>query len=654
MASTLALKSVFSMAIRLCAALSLVMAGLALRPAQPVQAASWVVTITDDTNDAYCDASCSIREAIAHANYGDTITFAAPLAGQTLHLKQPLVITKNITISGPDTRVTLDGNYTYPGNNTTRTRLFEIAAGVALVLENLNLTNGYCSSTTCGSGGGAISNRGNLTLDHVSISGALAEYNLNGNGGAIYNAAGALTIQNSVFSNNVANGQGGGGIYNDGGVVSITASTFSANWAVFGGGIRNFLGTVTITDSTFTGNFNSALYNQQVMNVTNSTITANPGGLYAGGIYSSGNLLVNFSTIVANTAMLNSTGAGIYQNAGITFVYNSIIAANTGSSGLSNCRGTISGANSLADDGTCGSALNSPTLNLGPLANYGGSTPIVPLLYGSSAIDATSDCSVDVDQRGVSRPQGALCDIGAYEYENPSLSIDDVTLVEGNAGTTAFTFTVTPSVVPARPVTFTVDTADGSASAAAGDYTAISGATFTLPAGATSMNVTVTVAADAISETDETFTVNLSNPFNAALGDAQGLATIRNDDPGILVNPTGGLYTGEAGGTATFTIALASQPAAGVTIALSSSDASEGVVSPPSVTFSVDNWDLPQVVTVTGVDDAQDDGDQPYAILLAAAVSDDPAYHGLVGSAVQVTNSDDDVARYLYLPMVLR
>jgi len=55
------LKSLVSVAI----ALGLAMAGLGLRPSQPVQAASWVVTITDDTNDAYCDSSCSIREAIA-------------------------------------------------------------------------------------------------------------------------------------------------------------------------------------------------------------------------------------------------------------------------------------------------------------------------------------------------------------------------------------------------------------------------------------------------------------------------------------------------------------------------------------------------------------------------------------------------------------
>jgi hypothetical protein len=644
------LKSLVSVAI----ALGLAMAGLGLRPSQPVQAASWVVTITDDTNDAYCDSSCSIREAIAHAGNGDTITFAAAVTGQTLHLKEPLVISKNITISGPDARITLDGNYTYSGSNTTRTRLFEIGAGSSLNINNLNLTNGYCSSTTCGSGGGTISNRGNLTLNHVTVSGGLAEYNLNGNGGAIYNDGGILTIQNAVFSNNVANGQGGGAIYNTGGTVTITASTFSANSAVFGGAIRNFLGTVIITGSTFTGNTNSALYNQQTMSVTNSTIAANPGGLYAGGIYNDGSLTVNFSTITLNTSVLNSTGAGIYQNSGTATVQNSIIAANTGSNGLSNCRGTISGANDLADDGTCGSALNSSALNLGSLGDHGGGIFTVPLLYGSTAIDATSDCSVSTDQRGVSRPQGAFCDIGAYEYENPSLSINDVTQAEGNAGTTDFTFTVTSSLIPARPVTFTVDTADGSASAAAGDYTPINAASFTLPAGAASTSVTVSVTGDTLSEADETFIVNLSNPVNGSLDDAQGLATIRNDDPAILVTPTDNLHTSEAGTTATFTVALTLQPTANVTIALSSSDLTEGMVSPSSVTFGVSDWNLPQEITVSGVDDSQDDGDQAYTIVLAAAVSDDPGYQGLVGSAVQVINIDDDEAISIYLPLLMR
>ena len=70
----------------------------------------------------------------------------------------------------------------------------------------------------------------------------------------------------------------------------------------------------------------------------------------------------------------------------------------------------------------------------------------------------------------------------------------------------------------------------------------------------------------------------------------------------------GPLTTTEAGGTATFTVVLNTQPTADVTIALSSSDTTEGTVSPASLIFTTANWNVAQTVTVTGVDDALVDG----------------------------------------------
>jgi hypothetical protein len=114
--------------------------------------------------------------------------------------------------------------------------------------------------------------------------------------------------------------------------------------------------------------------------------------------------------------------------------------------------------------------------------------------------------------------------------------------------------------------------------------------------------------------------------------------------PGITVTPVGGLVTTEGGGTDAFTVVLDSQPAADVTIDLSSSNLSEGTVSPASLTFIPAEWDLPQQVIVTGVDDAIADGDIPYTIVTAPAVSGDPAYNGLDADDVSVTNLDDDGA----------
>jgi hypothetical protein len=113
---------------------------------------------------------------------------------------------------------------------------------------------------------------------------------------------------------------------------------------------------------------------------------------------------------------------------------------------------------------------------------------------------------------------------------------------------------------------------------------------------------------------------------------------------GITVNPTTGLVTTEAGGSDNFTMVLGSQPSDNVTIALSSNDLSEGTVSSASLTFTNTNWNTPQTVTVTGVDDFNADGNVAYTIVTAPAASTDPNYNGLDASDVTVTNTDDDVA----------
>jgi hypothetical protein len=124
-----------------------------------------------------------------------------------------------------------------------------------------------------------------------------------------------------------------------------------------------------------------------------------------------------------------------------------------------------------------------------------------------------------------------------------------------------------------------------------------------------------------------------------------------NDSAGITVNPTAGLVTTEAGGTATFTIKLNTVPSANVTIGLSSSDTTEGTISPSSVTFTPANWDTTQTVTVTGVNDDVDDGNIAYTIVTAAATSSDANYNGLNASDVSVTITDDDTAGFVVSPV---
>ena len=123
-----------------------------------------------------------------------------------------------------------------------------------------------------------------------------------------------------------------------------------------------------------------------------------------------------------------------------------------------------------------------------------------------------------------------------------------------------------------------------------------------------------------------------------------------NDVAGITVSPTIGLTTTEAGGTATFTVVLTSQPTANVTIGLSSSDTTEGTVSPASLTFTSVNWNTPQTVTVTGVDDPVADGNIAYTVITAQATSTDTIYASMNPADVSVTNQDNDTAGITVAP----
>lgn len=121
----------------------------------------------------------------------------------------------------------------------------------------------------------------------------------------------------------------------------------------------------------------------------------------------------------------------------------------------------------------------------------------------------------------------------------PSLTITDAAVTEGDADTTLATFTVSLSSASTQTATVAYATADGTASAGS-DYIPASG-TLTFPSGTTTQTIKVGVTGDAIPEPDETFFVNLSNPVGATLARAQGVGTIRNDDPYItVVEPNGG------------------------------------------------------------------------------------------------------------------
>ncbi len=114
--------------------------------------------------------------------------------------------------------------------------------------------------------------------------------------------------------------------------------------------------------------------------------------------------------------------------------------------------------------------------------------------------------------------------------------MNDVSVSEGNAGTTPATFTVTLSAASGKTVTFDWATAAGSATAGV-DYVAASGSQ-TFAAGLTTTTVGITVNGDVVDEANENFGITLSTPGNATIGDGSGVATITDDDaaPTLSVN----------------------------------------------------------------------------------------------------------------------
>ena len=132
--------------------------------------------------------------------------------------------------------------------------------------------------------------------------------------------------------------------------------------------------------------------------------------------------------------------------------------------------------------------------------------------------------------------------------------------------------------------------------------------------------------------------------FNGADAPDVSATNTDNDSAGISVGPLQGLFTTEFGNSDSFTAVLNSQPQFDVSIALASSDTTEGTVAPASLTFTPANWNVPQTVTLTGVDDLQSDGNVAYAIVTGPSASADPNYNGLNVPDVPATNADDEPA----------
>lgn len=176
--------------------------------------------------------------------------------------------------------------------------------------------------------------------------------------------------------------------------------------------------------------------------------------------------------------------------------------------------------------------------------------------------------------------------------------------------------------------------------------------TATIAGDALVVGIALDISAGKIYWTDDVsksmYRANLDGSMIASLGSGvrpSGL-TVVHPGPEISVTHRTGLVTKENGGSDAFRVTLSTQPTANVTVALSSSDTTEGTVSSSSLTFTPANWNITQTVTVNGVNDTAIDGDLAYTIVLAAAVSSDPDYQGLDPADVSLVNVDDDATKF--------
>ena len=349
-----------------------------------------------------------------------------------------------------------------------------------LILSHVIVSANLASGGSGGNLGGGIANAGTLVIRSSWVSdNKTAQGTTEGLGAGIADTAtgGSVTISGSVVSGNLAQGQGlGGALYFEdtnppnGTTITITTTTVANNKALgaeaFGGGIyygADISGSsdfpLTLTRDTFSGNvaggggnegLGGALAYEPIndgtanlsLTMVNDTLTANRAGtsterglggaLDYGPAVGDGPATLNSTnvTIARNTADGPDSFAGgvIYEplagsggTASATFV-NTIIALNTAANDA-DCSDPIPSAGHNLETGTsCGFTgtgdLENTNPKLGQLANNGGPTETLALLPGSPAINAGSDAACPpIDQRGVPRPQGSHCDIGAYEFK---------------------------------------------------------------------------------------------------------------------------------------------------------------------------------------------------------------------------------------------
>jgi CSLREA domain-containing protein len=437
-------------------------------------------------NDSAVDACPAGSGADTIVLSAGTYMLAIPsAAGANENATGDLSIMSELTIDGIDSNtVGIDGGNLdrvfsiQPGANVTL-RGFAVSDGASdanggaihvdratLILDGITLAN----NTAAGSGGALYNDHG-----IVELYGGMRDNTTGGNGGAIDNDGGTVRINSAQFNNNVAGDNGGaisnnatlivekvwihdntatthsgGAIYNTG-AATITDSFIHNSYAVENGGNiysgDAALSSLTISNTTIWRGLaevsGGGVYNNGALMLSNVTVAENRADS-GGGLYNAENTqkplgLVN-TTILSNTNETATPGAGILNTGSPILLKNTLLAFNEP---LGNCAGSINSAgHNLSSDSTCSLTSTGDLAGTDPLVGplednggvilpYGGHTPTNALLPGSPAINGGTNVGCPaVDQRGLTRPHGPACDIGAFETNDVPRTADDTYTID--------------------------------------------------------------------------------------------------------------------------------------------------------------------------------------------------------------------------------
>lgn len=331
-------------------------------------------------------APCAtIQYALDQAGDGDVIVIAAGVYTENLQ------IARSVTLRGEDAATTIVDGSALP----KRVIAMSYSPPLTVTIYSVGIRNGK---------GGVIGGSGSLWIESSRIYDNDATGEFYDEGGGVYTFGTATIASTAIYSNT---GEYGGGVYARAAVTVIASAIYSNVAEESGGGV--YISTDSSEDRAF---------------LSNTTISGNQAFSAAGvNVASAGTQFTLRHVTIANnqSAVASNAPGGLSIALGVNArIANTIIAANTGSSQCNSGVNVTSLGGNLSSDNSCGltNATDQLTADplLGPLQDNGGPTWTHALAAGSPALDAGVEihCLL-VDQRGVSRPQGAACDSGAYE-----------------------------------------------------------------------------------------------------------------------------------------------------------------------------------------------------------------------------------------------